>query len=224
MRTQARGRLGGASGVSGRARAPSAVLGTGGLHAPYCVRRYHPMPTGKWRRTGLGGAAVGRAHAAEGAPITVAAVPIRSWVAERLLPSAMSASAVAGRRACRPRPPRTRGAPLGGPAARCGHEAEARWGARGAARTGRRRRERDRRPGRHAAATASGSGERRGPERGLACCWWPPRTRPAAGHAGPGWADRAYWAGQALIVVPAAVRLLGRGPLTAVRPSPWSSC
>ncbi len=38
-------------------------------------------------------------------------------------------------------------------------------------------------------------------------------TAGRTGHAGSGWADRAYWAGQALIVVPAAVRLLGRRPL-----------
>jgi hypothetical protein len=38
-------------------------------------------------------------------------------------------------------------------------------------------------------------------------------TAGRTGHTGSGWADRAYWAGQALIVVPAAARLLGRRPL-----------
>jgi hypothetical protein len=41
-------------------------------------------------------------------------------------------------------------------------------------------------------------------------------TAGRTGHASSGWPDRAYWAGQALIVMPAAVRLLGRKPLTAV--------
>ena len=40
-------------------------------------------------------------------------------------------------------------------------------------------------------------------------------TAGRTGHIGSGWADRAYWAGQALIVVPVAVRLLGRRPLPA---------
>jgi hypothetical protein len=40
-------------------------------------------------------------------------------------------------------------------------------------------------------------------------------TAGRAGHAGSGWADRAYWAGQALIIVPAAVRLLGRRSLSS---------
>lgn len=40
-------------------------------------------------------------------------------------------------------------------------------------------------------------------------------TAGRTGHTGSGWADRAYWAGQALIIVPAAVRLLGRRPLSA---------
>jgi hypothetical protein len=37
------------------------------------------------------------------------------------------------------------------------------------------------------------------------------------GHASSPWADRAYWLGQALIVVPAAVRLLGRRLLTGAQ-------
>lgn len=40
-------------------------------------------------------------------------------------------------------------------------------------------------------------------------------TAGRTGHGGPVWADRAYWAGQALIIVPAAIRLLGWRPLTA---------
>ena len=40
-------------------------------------------------------------------------------------------------------------------------------------------------------------------------------TAGRTGHASSGWADRAYWAGQALIIVPASVRLLGRRSLTA---------
>ena len=51
-------------------------------------------------------------------------------------------------------------------------------------------------------------------------------TAGRTGHTGSGWADRAYWAGQALIVVPAAVRLLGRRPLTAADRGPgrrWST-
>jgi hypothetical protein len=40
-------------------------------------------------------------------------------------------------------------------------------------------------------------------------------TAGRTGHASSGWADRAYWAGQALIIVPASVRLLGRRPVTA---------
>jgi hypothetical protein len=35
------------------------------------------------------------------------------------------------------------------------------------------------------------------------------------GYAASAWADRAYWLGQALVVVPAAIRLLGRRRLTA---------
>ncbi len=35
------------------------------------------------------------------------------------------------------------------------------------------------------------------------------------GHASSSWADRTYWLGQALIVVPVAIRLLGRRILTA---------
>ena len=37
------------------------------------------------------------------------------------------------------------------------------------------------------------------------------------GHANSSWADRTYWLGQALIVVPVAVRLLSRRLLTAAQ-------
>jgi hypothetical protein len=42
-------------------------------------------------------------------------------------------------------------------------------------------------------------------------------TAARLGYASPAWADRAYWLGQALIVIPVAMRLLSRRALTAAQ-------